>query len=99
MISARDATDVASVARSSEKDAVRSKFSDIFQVDKSCDSFPIYDINDISNDISVAGRLSAPEHVRFFESIGAPEHVVETLRYGHKPVLIGEVPQLSLLQT
>ena len=66
MISARDATDVASVAGSSEKDAVRSKFSDIFQVDKSCDSFPIYDINDISNDISVAGRLSAPEHVRFF---------------------------------
>jgi hypothetical protein len=57
---------------------VRDKFNDIFKV-SSCDIFEESFLNSVSDDISVAGCLSRPS-IQFFESIGASEFVLKTLR-------------------
>ena len=85
-------TDVSLRARASEEDRVRTKFCDIYQVSENCDEFGVFDIDNVRDDFSVAGRLSEPHHVKFFEKIGASSFVLNTLRNGHKPLLTSDVP-------
>ena len=80
-------TDVSARARTSEEDRVKEKFHDVYQVSENCDEFGVFDIDNVKDDFSVAGRLSDPEHVKFFEKIGASSFVLNTLRNGHKPLL------------
>ena len=75
------------------KDGVREKFNDIFQVRSDCEEFGLVDIENVTNDFSVAARLNRPEYIKFFEHIGACDFVINTLKNGHNPQLIGEVPQ------
>ena len=84
--------EVVTAQRTGQQDEVRSKFDDIFQVCDDCSSFGNFDIDDISNDVSVAGRLNRPENVAFFKHLGASSYVIDTLTHGHKPFLISEVP-------
>ena len=70
---------------------MRAKFDDIFQVSDCCASFDDPDIDAISNDFSVAGRLGK-ERVPFFRALGACKLVLDTLEFGHKPFLRCEVP-------
>ena len=49
----------------------------------------------LTDDFSVAGRLSEPKYVKFFESLGASKYVLNTLQNGHKPHLISEVPDFE----
>ena len=56
-----------------------------------CGQFEQYDFDKVSNDISVARKLSRSKHVGFFKHKGACDFVIETLTFGHKPVLTGEV--------
>ena len=88
-------TDVVTMARTSEEDRVRDKFSDVYEVRDGCNMYGMYDIEHVSDDFSVAGRLSEPKYVKFFESIGASSFVLKTLRTGHKPHLISEVPSFE----
>ena len=85
-------TDVSQVARTTERDRVREKFQDIFEVSDSCHEFGEFDIENAKDDFSVAGRLSRPEHVAFFKEMGAHRVILDTLQYGHRPTLIGKVP-------
>ena len=88
-------TDVVLAARTSEEARVRDKFSDIYKVSETCDQFGIHDIENVTDDFSVAGRLSEPKYVKFFESLGASKYVLNTLKNGHKPHLISEVPDFE----
>jgi hypothetical protein len=63
----RRTDDVASLDRQRFKEDVRVKFADVFQVKGSCDDFPHYNIEDHRDDVSVVGRLSTPEVVKFFK--------------------------------
>ena len=83
--------DVAVADREDFKTKTRKKFNDVFQVKSECKGWEEYDIEKISNDISLVGRLSKPEHVDFFRRIGASEFVLGILEYGHKPVLMGDI--------
>ena len=88
-------TDVVLATRTSEEARVRDKFSDIYKVSESCDQFGMHDIEDVTDDFSVAGRLSEPKYVKFFESLGASKYVLNTLKNGHKPHLISDVPDFE----
>ena len=44
----------------------KQKFSDVFKVDESCDSFPV-DLSTFDNTINVKGRLHLPASIEFFE--------------------------------
>ena len=85
-------SDVVKAQRSGRKDDVRAKFDDVFQVCDDCSKFGDFDIENVSNDFSVAGRLNRPESVEFFRHIGAPSYVIDSLTHGHKPFLSSEVP-------
>ena len=85
-------TDVSMRSRTSEEDRVKAMFCDIYEVSENCEEFGVFDIDNVRDDFSVAGRLSEPDHVAFFEKIGAPSFVLNTLRNGHKPLLTTEVP-------
>ena len=85
-------SDVVDAQRSGRKDDVRSKFDDVFQVCDDCSKFGDFDIENVSNDFSVAGRLNRPESVEFFRHIGASSYVIDSLTHGHKPFLSSEVP-------
>ena len=49
----------------------------------------------MSNDISVAGGFSQLEVIKLFESIGASNYILETLRNRLKPMLSGQVPRFE----
>ena len=85
------AADVAILQRSERQKTVREKCDDIFEVSDDCAKFGCPDITKMSNDFSVAGRLGK-DRLGFFKSIGACKLVLDTLEFGHKPVLSGEVP-------
>ena len=80
-------SDVVSAQRSGRKDEVRKKFDDVFQVCDDCSRFGDFDIENVSNDFSVAGRMNRPETVEFFRHIGASKYVIDSLTHGHKPFL------------
>ena len=88
-------TDVSERARSEYKSRVRNKFSDVFEVSDRCHDFGYYDIENAKDDFSVAGRLSRPEFIEFFKEIGASDFILNTLRVGHYPSLIAEVPDFE----
>ena len=71
------------------------KFSDVYKVRDECSDFGFNDIDNVSDDFSVAGRLSNPKYISFFESIGSSSYVLNTLRDGHKPHLTSEVPDFE----
>ena len=56
-----DDNEVGNAQRSGVKDNVREKFDDIFQVKSDCEEFGKVDIDNISNDFSVAARLNRQE--------------------------------------
>ena len=85
-------TDVSSAARAQRGDEVKCKFDDILTVSDSCHTFGEHDIENARDDFSVAGRWSNPEFIRFFESLGASNYILNTLTYGHKPSLTASVP-------
>ena len=87
-----EVTDVAAAQRSGRSAEVRQKFCDIFEVSDCCENFGDPDIENVSNDFSVAGRLGK-DRVPFFKAIGACKLVLDTLEFGHKPFLSGEVPR------
>ena len=88
-------TDVVTAARSSDEAKVMEKFSDVYKVRDECSDFGFNDIDNVSDDFSVAGRLSNPKYISFFESIGSSSYVLNTLRDGHKPHLTSEVPDFE----
>ena len=88
-------TDVSEGARADGRNKVRQKFNDIFEVSDRCHEFGYYDIENAKDDFSVAGRLSRPEFIEFFKEIGASEFILNTLRYGHYPSLIADVPNFE----
>ena len=88
-----DDNNVATSQRSGSKETVRQKFDDIFQVNESCENFGLFDIDNVSNDFSVAKRLNEPSSIKFFEHLGACDYVIGTLKNGHRPQLISEVPR------
>ena len=68
--------DVAEQSRAEVVNTVKTKFVDIFEVgNNECTS---YDDSVLENvkETNVAGRLSLPESVTFFESIGAPPFIM-----------------------
>ena len=85
--------DVVSAGRDKDDNDIREKFKDVFQVKDDCSSFGDFDIENVGNDCSVAGRLNEPKYVEFFRSLGTSDYVMNTLENGHKPVLSGEVPR------
>ena len=74
---------------------MREKFEDVVQVSDRCHEFEKGDIENARDDFSVAGRWSNPKHVEFFQSIGASNFIINTLKSGHKPSLIAEVPDFE----
>ena len=77
--------DISEIRKKDNIENTRAKFDDIFRVDSSGEAK--YDDN-----INVAGRLSQPSHVAFFEEIGAPDFILNTLKNGHSSTLSGPVP-------
>ena len=59
----RHCKEVASAAREDVKMRTREKFGDVFQVKSECTGLKVHDIENMSNDVSVVGRLSKPEHM------------------------------------
>ena len=87
--------DMAEVQRAKVADSIRSKFNDVFEASSfECNVLDESVLNDVT-ECNVTGRLNKPESVRFFESIGAPTNIVNTLRYGHHPKFHTFVPPLE----
>ena len=87
--------DVSEENRDVVTNSVRNQFSDIFEVSKChCELLDHEFLNDIE-ECNVAGRLSRPESVKFFESIGAPEFVLNVVRFGHHSTFKSPVPHLE----
>ena len=87
--------DVSEQARATVADEVRSRFNDVFEVSKSdCNILDESDLERVE-ECNVAGRLSLPDSIRFFESIGASEFVLKTLREGHFSKFKSPVPPLE----
>ena len=86
--------DVTLEERQKVTDDVRTEFNDIFKVNSNCDYVKV-DIAGYSDSIDVAGSLSDRSSVEFFETLGASEFVLKTLREGHHPSLISEVPSFE----
>ena len=78
-LSSKGAPDVAEQSRAEVANSVKTKFADIFEVGvfecSVCDESVLENIEEVN----VAGRLSLPESVKFFESIGAPDFIIEIL--------------------
>ena len=73
----------------------KDKFADIQKVFYGCDNFPV-DIDAFTDTINVKGRLHLPESIEFFSKIGASNFVLETLRHGHHPKLLNEIPDYEI---
>ena len=73
---------------------VRNQFDDVFKVTSNCEDVKV-DISNYSDDIDISGSLSYKKSVEFFERLGASEFVLKTLREGHYPNLISEVPSFE----
>ena len=83
--------DVSLQQRDASKLNIRTKFQDIVAVSKSCAGIDA-DFSSYTDEIDVAGSLCTESSVKFFESIGASEYILNSLRNGHHSKLIGEVP-------
>lgn len=81
-------------SRLKKESGVREKFNDVFKV-SNCNIFEESFFDSVTDDVSVAGRLSQPSSIEFFESIGASEFVLNTLRRGHHPRLMSSVPSFE----
>jgi hypothetical protein len=57
-----------------------------------CKIFDESDFSNHSDEVSVAGRLSNPSAIKFFQSIGASDFKINILKEGHHPNLILDVP-------
>ena len=87
--------DVAEVKRDKVAQDVRSQFDDIFQVgDIKCNVFDEKELDSVE-ECNVAGRLSRPESIKFFESIGAPLFILNILKFGHFSKFKSFVPPLE----
>ena len=87
--------DVAEADRKNFSVQVKEKFSDIFQVgESSCEVLEESVLQNVK-EVNVAGRLSLPQSVNFFQSIGAPEFILSVLRDGHFSKFKGPVPPLE----
>ena len=84
--------DVSLQERNKSKSAIRTKFEDIVTVRKNCESITT-DFSSYTDEIDVAGSLCTESSVKFFESIGASEYVLNSLRNGHHSKLTGKVPR------
>ena len=82
-------------SRDSKVSTVKEKFSDVFNVSKSCDLVDRRTLDQFSDDISVAGRLSQKSSIDFFEKIGASNFLLNILKKGHYPQLASEVPEME----
>ena len=85
---------VSDVERIVKYTKVRSDFEDIFNVNNYCGSdefsYGIY-----KDDMNVAGSLSLPSSIQFFEKLGAPTDVISTLKNGHVSKLTPQVPSFE----
>ena len=89
------ATDVTLKARDAEMTNTLHKFDDIYKVNKSCDNFHV-DPSQFDETVNVKGRLNHPDSIRFFREIGASQFILDTLKNGHHPTLIGPVPAYEI---
>ena len=76
MPSNKDAPDVAELSRAEVADTVKAKFVDIFEVGENKCTIYNDSILESVEKVNVAGRLSRPESIQFFESIGAPDFIL-----------------------
>ena len=84
--------DVSLQHRDDSKSAVRTKFDDIVTVRKNCENIDS-DFSSYTDEIDVAGSLCTESSVKFFESIGASDYILNSLKNGHHSKLTGEVPR------
>ena len=84
-------SDVADIQRSKMADKTRKDFEDVMKVHNGCNNLDI-DISNYSDERNVNGSLSQESSLKFFESIGAPEPILRTLREGHFSHFHSEVP-------
>ena len=90
-----ETTDVSMIDRNESLSETKSKFADIQKVYSGCENFPV-DLSNYDDSINVKGRLNLPKSIQFFQSIGASDFVLNTLKNGHHPTLTGPVPQYEI---
>ena len=83
------------LARLEEVESVRNTFDDVFKVSGACNLVDRVTLENFSDEVSVAGRLSKPSSIEFFRSIGASEYLLSILTKGHHSKFISEVPQME----
>ena len=88
-------SDPTELARENKVDTVKEKFKDVFDVSKNCNLVDRETLDNFSDEVSVAGRLSRRSSIEFFRSIGASEYLIGILERGHHPKLISEVPVIE----
>ena len=82
------------LAREEKAEAVKSTFSDVFRVSNNCSEISRETLDNFSDQVSVAGRLSRPSSIEFFKSIGASEFLLNVLKNGHHSKFNSEVPEM-----
>ena len=84
--------DISQAEREREKQSVRLKNDDIFQVNTNCGEL-VSDFGNYSDDFDVAGSLCRPSSVAFFKQMGASPYIIKSLSEGHHSKLKGQVPR------
>ena len=87
--------DPVTCARDSKVTSVKEKFRDVFNVSNVCNRISRGILDQFSDDVSVAGRLSHKSSIEFFEKIGASSFLLNILKRGHHPQLSSEVPKME----
>ena len=74
---------------------IKTKFGDIFSVRNQCEEVDHKILEQFSDSVSVAGRLSSPSSIEFFRHLGASEFILTILSRGHHPELNAPVPRIE----
>ena len=87
--------DLSLQVKNERKNECMQRFNDVLKVNgRSCDEFSLVDIQDATDQISVASRFSLPNSIKFFQFLMAPRFIMEILLNGHFPQLLGPVPSM-----
>ena len=87
------------VVRQEAADAIRSKFDDIFEVDRNkdlCSVFEHIPFENFSDEVNTVGCFCTSKALSFFRALNASPYVLNIIENGHHPVLTSKVESYEI---
>ena len=94
-----DSRPVDLIEREKAVNLVKTKFDDIFEVEKNlavCADFEHIDFDQFSDEVNTVGCFCTDKALRFFKALNASPYVLNIIENGHHPVLTGKVERYEI---